>query len=308
MTELAASVATSAPTSADSGASSTPSNEGSADALSSPDVPEVSDNAPSEPKAEARKFKLKAQGREMELSEEELLKHASMGLSAQEKWQEAATLRKQNEAFLRELKTNPLSILQNPALGIDMQNIAMEYLAKQIDQELLSPEERRIREMEQELDGYRSKSKAEQERLQQEQAAKADQEWAQNTKASVVDGLKSSGLPYTQFTWNSTLQYMAAAIDAGYEDVTPDQVMHLVKRDYQQAFESFYQLPPEELLQHLGEQNINKIQQAVIGKAKGTGFQPPKKEAEANPSKSKPLSYREQIDAVKQKLKRGELD
>jgi hypothetical protein len=229
-----------------------------------------------------------------------------MGLSANEKWQEAAQLRKANEAFLRQLKTNPLAVLQNPALGLDIKNIAMDILAKQIDEELLSPEQKRQRDMEEELNGYRSKSKAEKERQQQEAQAKADQEWAASTKASVVDGLKANSLPYTQFTWNSTLSYMAAAIEAGYEDVTPDQVMHLVKRDYQQAFEEFYQAPPEELLQRIGEQNIAKIQQAVIAKAKGGGFQPPKaKEAPAQPKA--PQSYDDFLREQKAKMKRGEI-
>lgn len=284
--------------------SSTPSTS---EAAPTPETSIQENQTSQEQVQEARKFKLKAQGREMELSEEDLLKHASMGLSAQEKWQEAAQLRKANEAFLRQLQSDPLSVLQNPALGLDIKQIAMDLIRRDLEEGMLSPEEKRQRDMEQELEGYRSKGKAEQERVQREQQAQADQQWAESTKASVVDGLKATGLPYTQFTWNSTLQYMAAAIDAGYDDVSPEQVMHLVKRDYQQAFESFYQLPPDQLLQHLGQQNIDKIQQAVISKAKGTGFQSPK--APASESAGKPqqsMRYEDFLKEQKAKLLRGE--
>lgn len=215
-------------------------------------------------------WKFKANGRDVELSDpKEVEKYLSMGYDANNKWQESAAQRKQNEQFLRAFRDDPVSVLMNPQLGLDAQAIAMQILQSQIDDALLTPEQKQQREMQKELETFRSQKTQAEQAAAAERQQKADREWEQSTSAEVKSHLKQSGLPHTKFTWNSTLQYMAQAYDAGYENVTPQDVMPYVKRDYQQAQAELYSLPEEELLSHIGEANINRIQQAVIKKAKG---------------------------------------
>src|SRR5439155_16062490 len=81
-------------------------------------------------KALARKLKLKVDGREEELPEEEVVKWAQMGRAAQKRFQEASEKRKQAEDFIRMLKEDPISVLSNPAIGVDFRKLAEEYLSK----------------------------------------------------------------------------------------------------------------------------------------------------------------------------------
>lgn len=215
-------------------------------------------------------YKFKSQGKEIELSDPaEIQRYLSMGYDANDKWQSAAEMKRQSEQFLRTLKNDPLAILNNPNLGLNVQELAMQILQGQIDDQLLSPEEKEFRSMKEQLEGFqREKSSREQAEAERRQV-EADRNWEASTSQAVKEGLKSTGLPHTNFTWSTTLQYMAAAMDAGHSNVTPQDVMPYVKRDYQRAQEQLYSLPDDELLAHIGDANINRIQQAVIKKTRG---------------------------------------
>ena len=179
----------------------------------------------------------------------------------------------------------------------------------------MSPEERQYRQDQKELEQYRNKdklTKAEQERQAQlqseQQQVEADKQYETDTRTQIQDGLKANGLPYTNFTWNSVLQYMATAMDAGHEDVTPEQVMHLVKRDYQSSFDGLFEGDEDEIISRLGDDKIARIQQAVIKKAKGPGYQP--QEVKQSQQDDKPMDlydWDKQLQEVKEKIRRGEI-
>lgn len=234
------------------------------------------------------KYKLKANGVEVEHTLEEVLKLASLGKGADSKFQEAAKARKQAEQFMSALKSDPISILTNPNLGIDFKKIAEEYLFNQIQAESLSPEERRQREMESELEKYRNKDKEEMTKREREQALQAEQHYAEHYDRIITDGLSKSGLPKTQHTVKMTAYYLSKALDAGL-DVDVTDVLPLVKQDYMnQIAELFGSSDADTLMALLGDQGVNKIRKRDLERLRGDNQPAPKpKENTSSSSSSK---------------------
>lgn len=275
------------------------------------------------------KFRLKISGEERELTRAEMEKYTSMGFDAHSKWKEAADLKKANEALLKQMKENPKEFFSKHAkeLGFDLQAFSMESLEAQVQADIeadriaaMSPEERQQLKDQEELEQYRSKDKLtkteqakQQELLNEQSQVAADQQYAQETKQGVQDALKAAGLPYSQFTWNSTLQYMATAMNAGHEDITPEQVIHLVQRDYHQSFDGVFQGEDEEVLSRLGDEKIARIQQAVIKKAKGGGGSyeaKPSQVAPKTPQQPKKMTsyeFDDHLEDIKDQIRSGKI-
>jgi hypothetical protein len=96
--------------------------------------------------AEKKIWKLKAAGKEIDFdaSDEERVKRAiEKGLGADEVFQTAAQTRKQAERFLHLLRTDPKSILTNPNLGIDIKKVAEEIVWDAIQEQSLTPEQKK---------------------------------------------------------------------------------------------------------------------------------------------------------------------
>lgn len=278
---------------------------------STPDVssaPDVSTEAPVSTPEE--RFKIKVAGQERDLTRAEMEKYAGMGMSANEKWEEAAREKKAQAAWLKGLKENPSSFLANPDLGLDMDSISMEYLSKKVEAQLaaeeearLSPEQRQAKKDAEDLKKYREHEQKSTAQQQHEAQEKADKEWADSTKQAMVDGLKNAKLPYTQFTHNSILQHMATALDAGHHDVTVDDVLPFVAREYHASFDGLFEGEEEEMLSRFSPDKIQKLQDAIIKRAKGGNHV----QKEAPPEAEPEISYKDHIELVKEKIRRGEI-
>ena len=97
-----------------------------------------------------KKWKLKAGKQEREVtSEAELVRLAQLGIGANEKFEQAAKTRKQAEEVLEIIQKNPAEALTK--LGFDVRKLAEEYLAEKIQEEMLTPEQKKVKEMEQQL-------------------------------------------------------------------------------------------------------------------------------------------------------------
>ena len=81
--------------------------------------PEVSQEEVEEKKEAAALKKLKVRGREIEVDEAGYHAYAQKGAAAEEKWQEAAKIKKEADAFVERLKKNPIEVLKDPSLGVE---------------------------------------------------------------------------------------------------------------------------------------------------------------------------------------------
>lgn len=217
-------------------------------------------------KEEIRRHKLKINGREMELDEAEVLRRAQLSSSADEKFQEAAQMRKQAEQLIQTLRESPDQVLEK--LGIDIDDFARRRLASQIEKEMMDPKEREIQELRQQLE---SKTKAEQEfqekqRTEAEQAEyqRARQEAQKKYDSEITEVLNKAGLPKKPYVVKRVAQLMYTAIQHGYElDVAT--AVDRVKEDLNTDFSAMAgDLDAERLVKFLGPDITKKIRQHDI--------------------------------------------
>src|SRR5271165_3687465 len=108
-------------------------------------------------KAEIRRLKLKLDGADIELSEDEVVQLAQLSAGAQKRFMEASQSRKQTEDLLQFLKTNPIEAMRR--LGLDPRKISEEHLVSELKKEAESPEQKRIREAEDKIRAYEATEK-----------------------------------------------------------------------------------------------------------------------------------------------------
>ena len=218
-------------------------------------------------KAEAiRKLKLKIDGHEEEYAEEDVVKLAQMGRASQKRFQEVAEKRKQAEDFIKMLKENPISVLTNPAIGVDMRKLAEEFLHNEYKKEVLTPEARKIQELEDQLRKHDEDKKKIEETKRQEEFNKLQDHYKQEFDKKITTALQSSGLPKSPKTVKRMADYMIMALENGI-DLEPGNVVELVRQDYMtEVSELFSQTDGDTLLKLLGEPVANKIRKADLAR------------------------------------------
>ena len=215
-----------------------------------------------------RKLKLDS-GEEFELDESEYEDYAKRGYRFDQTLKRAEEIRAQNERLVRTLKENPLEILNNPNLGIDTKELARKILMDEIEQEMLSPEERRAQELERELEGYKSREQKAREAREKAAQEARDREVQETYHKMISDSLDKSGLPNNMFTYESMINYMSQAMRAGIHDVQPEHVIKYVERDYRQSMGKLFDGDLDSIMKFFGEENINKLQKMFIQRKKG---------------------------------------
>jgi len=238
-------------------------------------VTEQNNEAPVLPKSNKKSFKLKVDGSEEDFeidldNEEELKRHFQMSKAANKRMAEAATTKKQIESFIRQLQQDPIAALQNPALKLnkDFRSIAEEYLAQQIMEETMSPQEKKLRDAERIIREREeeSRSKREQEELQQRH--QLEQHYAQQFEKVIQGALSESNVPKTTATVRRMAQLMSKNLEHGY-DLEPKQLAELVRQDYLRDIqELFGATEGDTLLSMLGDDVSNKIRKADLARLK----------------------------------------
>lgn len=255
--------------------------------------------------ATPRRFKIKADGVESEVDEEEIVKLAQLGKSSSKRFEEAAKLRGQAENFIRALKENPGQVLLNSRLGIDrsvLEEFATNLLYERIQQEQMTDEQRQIQRQQQELEQYRRQMQEQQESEKEQRETALRQRYQEEYKAKISQALQDSGLPVTDWTFTRMAGYMRQAMEKGMDDITPNDVAKYVAKDWAQAQRDFYtSLDGQKLVEHLGDDVVDKIRKHTVQKYKDTRSQPqvqPGRMQGAKPQKTRFTSAEQMMEAL----------
>lgn len=222
--------------------------------------------------AEIKKWKIKADGKEEEIDEKELVRRASLSTGAQKRMQEAADLRKKMAALVEGVKKNPVESLFDPALGLTKEQIqtAFEdwYKREVLEPETLTPEQKRLRQAEGELKQLREKAAGEAKEREAEQMAKLQAETRSQYDKQIFEALEAAKLPKKPFTVKRTAYYMYQALERGI-DAPLEAITKLVKQDYQDAQRELYENADiETLVEMLGENFFNRLRKHDVEKLK----------------------------------------
>jgi predicted RNase H-like nuclease (RuvC/YqgF family) len=143
-----------------------------------------------------QKHKVKVNGKEVEVTLEDLKKRYEHAQAANEKFRQAAEVQKQYQQAQQEiqkvkgvfdhLKGNPTSFFElADALGVDLDKLAHEHVLKQYKIASMSDDERRVYDMEQKL----SKYEQDRQRYQQEEQQRNKSATLQRARTDVESSL-----------------------------------------------------------------------------------------------------------------------
>lgn len=220
-------------------------------------------------------YKIKVNGKEYNVSLEEALKLAQKGVGADHRFNEAYKLKQQAEQIIHTLKTDPMSILLNPNLGVDFKKLAQEYLAKEIEREMMSPEQRELYETKEKLRQAEEEKKSLAEKEDQARMSKLVEHYSSEYEKDIQATLQTSGLPKTRGTVKRLAYYMQKGLERGVELKAAD-VIDLVRADYIQEHNELYgSADGDTLLKLFGDPVLKKLMEANLKKVKSGGVPTP---------------------------------
>jgi hypothetical protein len=222
-------------------------------------------------KTKAGKYKVKVDGEEVELSQDELIKYAQLGKAGQKRMAEAAQIKKDAQELVRMLRENPESVLADPAvLGSDEEvvKLAQKILSRKLEDEQKSPELREKERLEKELEQLRKEAKEREERQQTEEYERLVQQQEAQIEEQITEALETSGMPKSPFILKRLADVMLAAAE-NEKDISPKQAMNIVKREMQKDLREYIEAMQEDALEEIvSAEKVKKLRQRQLSKLK----------------------------------------
>lgn len=223
-------------------ASAAPAPTTQAPSTPAPSAPEskgtVGTQATTAPKTPSEKYELKVNGRTTSLTREELIAKAQLGMSADERFAMAAQKSKEVEGILSQFKDKKtlMKALSDPRLGHmkdDLREVVEQWYTEEfIEPEKMTPEQRRLKEIEKELRSYKEKETTAQKESEAKQMAEMTAKETEHFQASIIGALEKSGLPRTKSVVRKMAFYMHQNLEKGW-DAPMELIIEQVKRDRQ---------------------------------------------------------------------------
>lgn len=225
--------------------------------------PEQKAEAPKEPEAPKtpERRKLKINGKEVELEQSEIDRRAALFSSAEDKFQEAAQMRKEAQSVVEALRGNTEAVLE--ALGIDVDAFAEERLSRQVQRSMMSPEQQELED----LRAYRSQQEQTQQQTQQQQQQTEEQQrteqmvhqYRQQYDQDITRALSQVEVPKTAATVRRVAVLMKNALNHGY-DLPVETAASMVQEELRSDVSTMYGgLEGEQLIKQLGPELTRKI-------------------------------------------------
>lgn len=231
-------------------------------------------------------YTLKVNGKEVKVPKSKLEMYAQLGLASDEKFKEAKKMREDADKILATAKTEKSAIKSLMAAGYSKQEarqIIEEELLKEYEYEDLSPEEKKRREMEEELKQY--KTKEEREKAERDEIARQreEQEYFRKLDDELADAIKTSNLPKHPVFGKFALQYMASSASQDL-DISAKDAMKLVEQDFLSVVQELLSdLDAKTLKSWLGDKKLRSLREEAVSELKSK--EPPFAKAKDVPAK-----------------------
>lgn len=283
---------------------SAPSSEASIDTGSDEGSNNEQSLEPEKPKPKPPKMrKIKVDGKEEFVNEDDVFRDYQKYKAADKRMAEAAKLRQESEDRWRKLKDDPYSVLSDPELGLNPNELAEQWLTRQLQEELeVDPRDKEMRELQKRLEEYqkRDQEKEEQEKMtERERFIESRKEAIQKTLVEAMEASILSKNPETQAAMLREMAlYMRAAKEQGEEVTAQDIVEHIQSSRFNQYHTLANQFEGDELINFLGEAVVNKIRKADLERlrskrAQTQSFKPDDKPFDLGQKKGKHLDPNE---------------
>lgn len=246
--------------------------------------------SPVTPEKSPEKHAVTVNGKTRYYTTEELKQRASLADGSYERLEEASKILKQVQSRDTRFKETPEEVFDylTKELGHDAERVrsAMEkyYKAKFIDPEEMTPEQKRIAELEEE----NRKFKSEREKEESERRTKAEQEEFNKelelTQKELIEAMEKAGLARDKFNLSRVAFHYRNLASKGIEP-TPERVAIKVNEEFDRVLTSRVDRckSPDELVALLGDKVVEMIRQYDIQKLKQSDEPKPQPKRAAKP-------------------------
>lgn len=224
-----------------------------------------------------RQLKLKFNGKETvedlpfdvdDAQLEWMTKQRQKAMLADHKGQEFSQLEREVGAFIQELRKNPRKALSNPAIGLDVKEFAAQILQEEIEQSQKSPEQIEREKLQAELEELRAERENEKQEFSKKELERLTEREYERYDNLMSSALESSDLPKSPYVVKKMTEYMMLGIENGI-DVTPDQIIPLIRNELTQDIQEMFQTMPIEVIEQIiGKQNLDKMRKSRVAATK----------------------------------------
>lgn len=236
-------------------------------------------------------YKIVADGKEYNVSLDELQKLASKGIGAEKKFSEAARTRQQVDGFLKLLKEDPMKVLMDPKLGLNFRELAQQFLLKEIEKEAMTPEQRELAEAKVKLAEAEEEKKTAKQKEDEAVMTRLTAEATANYEKDIIGAIEAEKLPKTRGIVRRIAYYLDQGLRRGVELNAKDVVPFVRKELNAEIIEMFNVVDGNTLAEILGDGNVKKLNEALLTKMKQPGGAPVKSApaGSGSPAASEPV-------------------
>jgi hypothetical protein len=223
--------------------------------------------------AEKRRYALKVDGQEIEeeLSDDEIRVRLQKAHAVDKRFAEVANQRKQIEAALNQLKTDPAKALKEIA-GLDLDEWAEKRILERYQEAMMPEAEREKAEMQRKLADYERQFEEQKTTAERQKAEAYEQQVFEQTEKEFISAVEQLGYD-KGFSRTVLVPMMAeiaeAALDYGVE-LTPSQMAGEANKRLETIHRRQVQgLKGEQLLRYLGDDVVTEAIRAKLAATKG---------------------------------------
>lgn len=249
-----------------------------------------------------REFQLKVNGKlinkKIDLSDENNLKNElQLAAAARQSMQEAANLKKLYEKEVSRLRQDPFSVLAE--LGLDPDQLAEMRIQQRIEEMKKSPEQLEREKIQAELQAAREEANRLKAEREAEQFEKLKDQAAAQIETEIEQALDAhKSLPKSRHIVKRIADSMLWAMNNGFEDVTAEDVMPLVEKEWRDEMSRLMDDSPEDMLEQLiGQRNIERLRAKRLNAMNASGAKT------AASVKSTAASVQKQEEQKREKIK-----
>jgi hypothetical protein len=211
-----------------------------------------------------KEFQLKVNGKvinkKIDLSDENALKNElQLSAAARNAMQESANLKKLYESEVNRLRQDPFSVLAE--LGLDPDQLAEMRIQQRIEEMKKSPEQLEREKIQAELQAAREEANKLKAERESEQFEKLKEQAAAQIETEIEHALDAhKTLPKSRHIVKRIADSMLWAMGNGFDDVTAEDVMPLVEKEWREEMGRLMDDSPEDVLEQLiGQRNIERL-------------------------------------------------
>lgn len=201
-----------------------------------------------------------------EKSREWMTRNLQKAKGADKRFQESKQLEDQVRQFVQSLQNDPTSALSQ--IGIDPEEFATSFIENKLKRSQMSPEQLEKIELQEKLQKLEAESKRKEDEYNNREKERVFKQERERIDIQMGQALQNSDLPKSPYVVKKMAEYMMSGIKNGL-DVTPEDVVPLVREDIMKDVQQMFALMPQEVIESVvGKEVFNKVRKRNVAQAK----------------------------------------